>query len=181
MKIYTKTGDHGETSLFGGQRVSKNHSRIDAYGTVDELNSILGLARTSDISTVLDVLLEKLQNELFVLGSDLATPPEKEGRINRINRKHINHLEQDIDRLDSDLEPLKSFILPGGTRGASYLHLARTVCRRAERICYSCRQSEIISDHVMIYLNRLSDLLFVMARHQNMSQNTKDVLWTTRE
>ncbi len=177
MKIYTKTGDHGDTSLFGGQRVSKNHSRITAYGTVDELNSIIGVIRTADPNPVLEEILERVQNELFVLGADLATPPEKNVRIERIGEDHIRRLEQDIDRLERELKPLKSFILPGGSPGAAYLHMARTVCRRAERSCFSCRQSEIVSDEALIFLNRLSDLLFVMARYQNKSRHVHDVVW----
>ncbi len=180
MKIYTKTGDSGETSLFGGQRVSKNHSRIDAYGTVDELNSVIGLARTADPNPVIDAILGRIQSELFVLGADLATPPEKNAQIDRIGQDHVQKLEEDIDQLEQNLNPLKSFILPGGSPGAAYLHLARTVCRRAERTSFSCRQSEIISDEALFFLNRLSDLLFVMARYQNKSKNIKDVVWKAR-
>ncbi len=181
MKIYTKTGDHGDTSLFGGQRVSKNHSRITAYGTVDELNSIIGIVRSADPDPLLEELMERIQNELFVLGADLATPPEKNTRIDRIGPDHVHRIEQDIDRLENELKPLKSFILPGGSPGAAYLHLARTVCRRAERSCFSCRQSEIVSDEALIFLNRLSDLLFVMARYQNKSKNVRDVAWKARK
>lgn len=177
MKIYTKTGDHGETSLFGGQRVSKNHSRIDAYGTVDELNSILGIARSADPVLEIENILDSVQHVLFVLGADLATPPEKNSRIQRIGNKHVQTLEEAIDQLEKPLEPLKSFILPGGSECSARLHHARTVCRRAERICFSCRQSEIISDEALIFLNRLSDLLFVMARYQNKSVGIEDVKW----
>ncbi len=180
MKIYTKTGDSGETSLFGGQRVSKNHSRIDAYGTVDELNAIIGIVRSSEPNPVIEDMLDRIQNELFVLGADLATPPEKNTHIDRINQNYVSRLEKDIDFLEQDLPALKSFILPGGSSGAAQLHQARTVCRRAERICFSCRQSEIISDEALIFLNRLSDLLFVMARHQNQSKNISDVIWKAR-
>ena len=180
MKIYTKTGDHGDTSLFGGQRVSKKHSRIEAYGTVDELNSIIGIARSAGCDPVNEAILERVQNELFVLGADLATPPEKNTRIDRIGSNHVKRLEEDIDQLEEKLKPLKSFILPGGSPGAAYLHLARTVCRRAERVCFSCRQSEIVSDEALVFLNRLSDLLFVMARFQNKSNNIKDVPWKAR-
>ncbi len=181
MKIYTKTGDHGDTSLFGGQRVSKNHSRITAYGTVDELNSIIGIIRASDPDPVLEGMLERIQNELFVLGADLATPPEKNTRIDRIGDDHVRRLEQDIDTLEEELKPLKSFILPGGSQGAAYLHLARTVCRRAERNIFSCRQFEIVSDEALIFLNRLSDLLFVMARYQNKFKGVRDVVWKARK
>lgn len=180
MKIYTKTGDHGDTSLFGGQRVSKNHSRIMAYGTVDELNSILGICRAGNPDSELEEILGRIQNELFVLGADLATPPEKNAKIERIGFKHVNRLEEDIDRLEKVLEPLRTFILPGGSSVAAHLHLARTVCRRAERSCFNCRQSEIVSEEALIFLNRLSDLLFVMARYQNRSQNISDVAWKAR-
>lgn len=180
MKIYTRTGDRGETSLVGGQRVPKDHLRIDAYGTVDELNSLLGLAAAVGPAPELATVLERLQNELFVLGADLATPPEHNSRVERISSNHIQRLEHDIDRLESSLESLKSFILPGGSTTAAYLHLARTVCRRAERICFSCRQTENISGEAMIFLNRLSDLLFIMARYQNKSENVADVPWNTQ-
>jgi cob(I)alamin adenosyltransferase len=181
MKIYTKTGDHGDTSLFGGQRVSKNHSRISAYGTVDELNAIIGMIRAADPDPALEIILERVQSELFVLGADLATPPEKNTRIDRIGAEHVQRLEKDIDLLEEKLKPLKSFILPGGSPGAAYLHLARTVCRRAERSTFSCRQSEIVSDEALIFLNRLSDLLFVMARYQNKSKGLRDIEWKARK
>ncbi len=181
MKIYTKTGDNGETSLFGGQRVPKSHARIDAYGTVDELNSLIGIVRTAEPASEIEVILERLQNELFLLGSDLATPGDINNRIDRVSGIHIRQLESDIDRLVDFLEPLTAFILPGGSRGAAHLHFARTVCRRAERICISCRNSESISDEAIIYLNRLSDLLFVMARFQNRSQEIADIPWKPRK
>ena len=177
MKIYTKSGDQGETSLFGGQRVSKTHARIDAYGTIDELNSALGIVRTCTMAQTLEPLLKRLQNELFVLGSDLATPLEKNSRIHRITQAHVDQLEQDIDHLEASLKPLKTFILPGGSQESAYLHLARTICRRAERIVISCNKSEKISAESLIYLNRLSDLLFVMARYQNHTRNIDDVPW----
>lgn len=176
MKIYTKKGDSGETFLFGGRRVIKDHSRINACGTVDEVNSILGIVRSCDPANELESILERLQNELFILGTDLATPHDKHNRVQRITRNHVKQLENDIDRLDSTLEPLSSFILPGGSREAAYLHLARTVCRRAERAGISSRKSEKISDEVVAYLNRLSDLLFVMARFQNKSKGIPDTL-----
>ncbi len=180
MKIYTKTGDNGQTSLFGGQRVGKHHARIEVYGTVDELNSVLGLAVASGADDMLLPILRKLQDDLFVLGADLATPPDKKTRMERITKNHFRYLESIIDDLDSRLEPLKSFILPGGSTTSAYLHLARTICRRAERHCVSCRQHEQISDEALIFLNRLSDLLFVMARFQNKSQRIDDVVWNPR-
>lgn len=179
MKIYTKTGDKGLTSLFGGQRVYKSHSRIDAYGTVDELNSVLGMARTAQPDQTIETLLERLQNELFVLGADLATPAGGKRKIQRIGQSHIQQLEQDIDTLETSLPALRTFILPGGTPCAATLHLARTVCRRAERSCFICGQSEIISSEALVYLNRLSDLLFVMARFQNHASNVEDTPWNT--
>lgn len=177
MKIYTKTGDKGLTSLFGGQRVYKSHSRIDAYGTVDELNSVLGIARTAQPHQPIETLLERLQNDLFVLGADLATPTGGKRKIQRIGQAHIQQLEQDIDTLETALPTLQTFILPGGTPCAASLHLARTVCRRAERSCFICGQSEIISSEALIYLNRLSDLLFVMARFQNHASDVDDTPW----
>lgn len=177
MKIYTKTGDQGETSLFGGQRVSKNNERIEAFGTVDELNAVLGIVRSLETDPQLDGILNRLQNELFILGADLATPFNKDQRIERIGNGQIRKLEQDIDRLESALYPLKNFILPGGNGSAAMLHFARTVCRRAERLCITCRDAEPVSDEAIIYLNRLSDLLFVMARFQNKSSNVGDIPW----
>ncbi|MDG5767360.1 cob(I)yrinic acid a,c-diamide adenosyltransferase [Balneolales bacterium ANBcel1] len=177
MKIYTRTGDQGSTSLFGGERVPKNHIRIDAYGTVDELNCMLGLTLAADPDPDIRSILERLQHELFVLGADLATPPEKNSRIERITEADYHRLEQDIDRLEQSLSPLKTFILPGGSSGAAGLHMARTICRRAERIVYTCRKDHDISDESLIYLNRLSDLLFVMSRYENHRKGRKDIPW----
>ncbi len=179
MKIYTKTGDCGETSLFGGQRVPKNHSRIDAYGTIDELNSVIGVVRTNEPVPKIEMIMERIQSELFVLGADLATPPEKNNRVNRITGDYVDRLERDIDEMESSLQPLNSFILPGGSAGAAWLHMARTVCRRAERACLACRRSEKISDEAIAYLNRLSDLLFVAARYLNHSNGIPDTPWKT--
>ena len=180
MKIYTKTGDNGETSLFGGKRVRKDNPRISAYGTVDELNAVLGIVVTEVKDEELNSVLQSLQNELFVLGSDLATPADKGNKgfvIPRIVKENCEHLEILIDKYDAKLPELKNFILPGGSKGAANLHLARTVCRRAEREVVSLSKNEEINSEVEIYLNRLSDLLFVLARYQNLISGTADINW----
>lgn len=177
MKIYTKTGDHGETALWGGQRVSKDTLRIQAYGTVDECNAVLGLARTVSQNLQLDPFLAQLQNLLFVVGSDLASPVES-SHIPRITPGHIAELEADIDALETDLPPLTQFILPGGSPLAAYLHLARTVCRRAERLVVSLQQTDSqLNPQVLIFLNRLSDWLFVAARAANHQLGQPDIPW----
>lgn len=180
MKIYTKTGDSGETSLFGGRRVWKDNPRISAYGTVDELNAVIGLAITEIIDQELKQILMSLQNDLFVLGSDLATPLEKENKnfiIPRIQKENFERLEKLIDEIDASLPELRNFILPGGTKGSALLHLARTVCRRGEREVVSLSKNEELNFEIEVYLNRLSDLLFVLARYQNYISNVKDVDW----
>lgn len=180
MKIYTKSGDKGETSLFGGQRVSKNDVRIESYGTVDELNSILGMAICEIENPELKSLLISLQNELFQVGSDLATPRSDSGKdsyIKRIDGNDVVRLENLIDRYSENLPELKYFILPGGSRGASWLHMARTVCRRAERKVVELNISIDIGDALVVYLNRLSDLFFVLARYANHVTDTPDVKW----
>jgi cob(I)alamin adenosyltransferase len=179
MKIYTKTGDNGQTSLFGGGRVPKNTTRIEAYGTVDELNATIGFVRTQQVSQKADEILGHIQNELFVMGADLATPPEANVTIQRVTATMSERLESWIDELESELEPLKYFILPGGTTSAAALHLSRTVCRRAERCVVTAKESETISDEVIVYLNRLSDLLFVMSRFENHITRTPEVRWKT--
>ncbi len=171
MKIYTRTGDTGTTALFGGDRVGKNHPRIEAYGTVDETNAYLGLARSllqdQPGAVRLEPLLARLQDDLFILGADLATPSESRAVVPRIDQAHITRLEETIDAFEADLPPLKHFILPGGTSVAGMLHVARTVCRRAERLTVAASAEEAISLEAAIYLNRLSDLLFVLARWVN--------------
>jgi len=180
MKIYTRTGDSGETSLFGGQRVPKDDIRIEAYGTIDELNSVIGVALLEiDNSDIYD-LLKKVQNQLFTIGSDLATPIEKENSrasISGIKEHHITELENAIDFFDAQLEPLRNFILPGGSGGAVYLHLARTVCRRAERRVITLTHTTVINQNIILFLNRLSDLLFVLARFENRTNGIMDVPW----
>ena len=182
-KIYTRTGDAGDTGLSTGERVKKFDARVSAYGEVDETNACIGLVRlhTAD-DAVLDPILERIQNELFDLGADLATP-ERPGKplgweALRITGPQVEHLERDIDRLNEALSPLNSFVLPAGTAAATTLHLARTVCRRAERMAVRLADDpgEAVSAEALKYLNRLSDLLFVMARHAN-AKDAGDVLW----
>lgn len=178
MKIYTKSGDKGDTSLFGGQRVPKDALRIEAYGTVDELNSVLGIVRADGVGGRLDEILGTLQDELFVLGADLATPRSLQRKtLKRIGKKEAEFIEATIDALEKQLKPLKSFILPGGSPVAARLHFARTVCRRAERVVVRLSRNEDIGDDCMIFLNRLSDLLFVLARFANHSANVSEVKW----
>ncbi len=177
MKIYTKKGDQGQTSLFGGQKVAKHEHRIDAYGTVDELNSVIGVVRSHDLDAQIDEWLQTVQHQLFVLGSDLATPQSREVRIDRISEKEITFLEELIDEMDEQLPALKNFILPGGTKAASFLHLARTVCRRAERITVACAEHDVISEWTIKYLNRLSDFLFMLGRFENFKSGKEDIPW----
>ena len=183
MKIYTKTGDAGQTGLFGGRRVSKAHIRIEAYGIVDKLNAQLGVVRhhladQAESYAYLDTLLHRIQSELFILGADLATPLEVESSyITRLEETQIQQLEQEIDQFEELLAPLKSFILPGGTGAAAYLHMARTTCREAERATVHLSTEEPINQHALIYLNRLSDWLFTAARYANQHQGVADVPW----
>jgi cob(I)alamin adenosyltransferase len=178
-RIYTKTGDTGQTSLGDGQRVEKDHPRVAAYGGVDELNSVLGLLlATGDNLSEID-LLRSIQNDLFDVGADLCVPQAgaaAPGQRLRVRPEQIERLEQAIDRLNADLSPLTSFVLPGGEPAAAWCHLARTVCRRAERDVVALARAEAINPQVVIYLNRLSDLLFVLARVYN-KQGRGDVLW----
>ena len=176
MKIYTKTGDGGKTSLFDNTRVWKSNNRIMSYGAVDELNSAVGIALALDIDTDLNKILTKIQNDLFIVGSDLANPDMTNQKI-RTAKKMIEYLESSIDKLDDELDDLSSFILPGGSMLSSILHLARTIARRAETHVVALSQEEKITDVSFVYLNRLSDLLFVMARIANKEKNTKDIIW----
>lgn len=176
MKIYTKTGDDGTTGLWGGLRVSKDSVRVQAYGTVDECNAILGLVRAAGLSAGLDAVIARIQSELFVVGADLATPGEA-AMIPRIAEADVTQLEQDIDALEAELEPLRQFILPGGNPAAAHLHQARTVCRRAERWVVSLAHLEPINPQVLHYLNRLADLLFVAARAANHQAGVPDIPW----
>ena len=178
MKIYTKTGDKGETSLFGGMRVRKNALRIESFGTVDELNSVLGLCRAPEPGKKLGGILERIQRDLFTLGAELATPAKRAKTGSpRIGPPDVARLERHIDAFDSALKPLRRFILPGGTPPAAMLHFARTVCRRAERRVVELSLAERIGNFPVIYLNRLSDLLFVLARWENARTRTHETTW----
>ncbi len=180
MKIYTKTGDSGETGLFGGARVSKDDLRIEAYGSVDETNAFLGVARACALPADLDAVLARIQADLFTIGAILATPEEalaKQKSPPVITGDDVQFLEATIDQLELGLEPLRQFILPGGSPGASALHTARTVSRRAERRVVTLGKLGPIPSTVLVYLNRLSDLLFVMARAANRRLGVPDVPW----
>lgn len=186
MKIYTKTGDKGSTSLFGGNRVAKHHIRIDAYGTTDELNSWLGLVRDQNIDKHHKEVLIKIQEHLFTLGAILATPKEKlflkngKRRLNIqwIDQHHIEFLESEIDLMDQSLPAMTNFVLPGGHTTVSYCHIARTVCRRAERNVSHLNENETVDPFVLQFLNRLSDYLFVLARKLTSDLDVDEIKWT---
>jgi cob(I)alamin adenosyltransferase len=182
MKIYTRTGDSGETGLFGGARVDKDDPRVEAYGTVDELNSCLGVARSLAPSAQTDEALQQIQSDLFTVGAELACVPGKEEklRMTPVSDADIARLEAWIDRSEAELEPLRTFVLPGGSPAAAELHRARTVCRRAERRTLSAGRVSSIRPEIVIYLNRLSDLLFVFARYENRLSGIADVAWHAR-
>lgn len=179
MKIYTKTGDGGETALFGGGRVGKDDLRVDAYGEIDELNAVLGVARAEGLGEF-DGLVRAIQEQLFTLGSILATPAGAKAAkaLPPLHPEWVPAMERSIDTLDEELPPLKSFILPGGTKTSAHLHLARTVCRRAERRVVPLVRGEQVDPTILVYLNRLSDLLFTMARATNHRALVGDVPWT---
>ncbi|MDY7393640.1 cob(I)yrinic acid a,c-diamide adenosyltransferase [Aureibaculum sp. 2210JD6-5] len=185
MKIYTKTGDKGQTSLYGGTRVPKYHLRIEAYGTVDELNSHIGLLKDQKISDSTAKTLLKVQNELFTVGAMLATPPEKETlksgkeRLNipKISVSEIEYLEQEIDIMQKSLPQMTHFVLPGGHQTVSFCHIARCVCRRAERLTVHLNDNESINILIITYLNRLSDYLFVLARKLTYDNQVKEIPW----
>jgi cob(I)alamin adenosyltransferase len=181
MKIYTRTGDAGETALFGGGRVRKDHARVTAFGEVDELNAVIGWALTELASGPTAERLARVQHDLFTLGSALATPPARPGRRRpetpALPGARVAEMEAWMDEMDAQLPPLERFILPGGTRSAAALHVARTVCRRAERAVVALAASDAVEPDVVTYLNRLSDLLFVCARHENARAGQADVPW----
>ncbi len=178
MKIYTKTGDAGQTSLYGGKRVEKDALRIEAYGTVDELNAQMGVVRSLPLPPDIEPLLERIQHELFLLGADLATPPGAGGKdVRRVGEEEVRRLETDIDRLDAELPELKAFILPSGSLAGAQLHVARTVCRRAERCIVRLVREESLDKNVVVYVNRLADLLFVVARCVNHSLGAPETPW----
>lgn len=183
MKIYTKGGDTGETSLFGGARLPKNHIRIEAYGTIDELNSFVGLLKDTVVNVEISMQLQRIQSSLFTLGSHLAAEP---GKINLwlpdFKLEEIEQLEKWIDTYDEELEPLKSFILPGGAVAVSNAHVCRTVCRRAERSCIGLlREEGELPDNCLAYLNRLSDYFFTLARKLSKDLNVKEYPWEPRK
>ncbi len=185
MKIYTKTGDQGETSLFGGGRVKKSHMRIAAYGTVDELNSHLGLVRDHLSDPGLQDKLIFIQNKLFSMGSMLATPPDKKKlksgkdrlQIELIGDKDILFLENEIDLMNEELSPMTHFILPGGHPVVSFCHVARCVCRRTERIVVALKENEGVEETILVFLNRLSDYLFVLARKLSKDKGAEEIPW----
>lgn len=181
MKIYTKTGDQGITSLLGGVRVPKSDLRIDAYGTIDELNSYLGLLRDQPVNESRAGILKEIQDRLFTIGADLATVPGKD-KVKKpdLHQEDVELLEQEMDQMEAQLPMLTAFILPGGHQSVSFCHLARTVCRRAERIVVELASFEPVSDLVIQYLNRLSDYLFVLGRKMAQDLQIEEVTWKPR-
>lgn len=177
MKIYTKTGDSGDTGLVSGERVSKSSLRITSYGEIDELNSVIGMCRTMGMQEELDSVLHNIQRDLFSIGADLATPMDSKVKVDRLTLDAVQRLEEWIDLFDAQNPPLKNFILPGGNPLGSYLHFARTVCRRAERVIVALKESEEINEYVLIFVNRLSDLLFVLARLVNNREQVREEPW----
>lgn len=185
MKIYTKTGDNGTTGLYGGDRVSKGDIRIESYGTIDELNSYIGLIRDQDIDKSTFDILVKIQKELFVVGAVLATPMEKailkNGKVRlrdtKISNEMIEFLEKEIDIIDSKLPAMTHFVLPGGHTLVSYCHIARSICRRAERLIVVLMEKEDVEINVLVYINRLSDYLFVLARKLTFDNNAEEIKW----
>jgi cob(I)alamin adenosyltransferase len=189
MKIYTKTGDLGTTALFGGTRVPKHHIRIESYGTVDELNSYIGLIRDQEINPDYQNVLTEIQDRLFTVGAILATPPEKETlkngqprlAISLISEEDCLFLENEIDEMEKSLPPMTHFVLPGGHTTVSYCHITRCVCRRAERLATHLNETEPIDGHVLKYLNRLSDYLFVLARKLTFDLKAKEIKWIPKK
>ncbi len=182
MKIYTKTGDKGKTSLIGGTRVYKSDTRIEAYGTVDELNSYIGLVRDQEINKQRRPLLKEIQDRLFTIGSHLAADPERNTMIlPDLLETDVQLLETEIDQMTALLPELRAFILPGGHPSVSFCHVARTVCRRAERQVILLSESEVVEDSVIQYLNRLSDYLFVLSRKMAQELGSEEVIWTPRK
>jgi len=182
MKIYTKTGDEGTTGLFGGDRVSKSSPRIAAYGDIDELNAVLGVVIAHAQQSIVQTTLRQIQHHLFILGAQLASP-KTDPKIERITAAHIDFLERQIDVMTESLPPLKHFILPGGSKTSAHLHLARTVCRRAERsiVYLSSIPQEPVDNWVMMYVNRLSDFLFVFSRLVNQLESVQDIEWVPQK
>ncbi len=182
MKVYTKTGDKGTTSLFGGTRVSKGHDRINAYGTVDELNSYIGLLRDQSVNVNRHDFLIEIQDRLFTLGSILATEPgNTKVKVPKFTQMDVQGLEDEIDKMESSLEPMRNFVLPGGHQSVSFCHIARCVCRRAERLVITLQETEDVDQLVVQYLNRLSDYLFVLSRKMTSELNAPETLWIPRK
>lgn len=183
MKIYTRTGDGGSTGLFGGPRVAKDDDRIEAYGTIDELNAAIGVTRSAGVESAIDAQLAHIQHDLFALGAELATPDPDRHHLRTIRPAHIETLEQWIDAHELTLPPLKNFVLPAGAAAACYMHVARAVCRRAERrvVTLARRAEANVSEEAVVYLNRLSDLLFVLARVVNQQAGVEDAPWRANE
>jgi len=181
FKIYTKTGDKGQTSLYGGRRLPKSHIRIDAYGTIDELNSHIGLIRDQISEAPLRSILKNIQDRLFTIGANLASDPEKEMKVPDILMSDVELLEKAIDEMNETLPDLKNFILPGGHTTVSYCHVARCVCRRAERITVALQKIEPVEEIVLVYVNRLSDYLFVLGRKLGMDLGAEEVAWNARK
>lgn len=181
MKIYTKTGDDGMSGLAGGRRLKKTDSRFEAIGTVDELNASLGVCRAVDPDSALHEELKRIQSRLFDLGAELGSPDEGRREVRTLSEKHVAELESSMDRQTAELKPLTNFILPGGTLLAAQLHVARTICRRAERSVLALANVEPIRGVIPMYLNRLSDWLFTTARTANQAANVEDIVWISEE
>lgn len=181
FKIYTKTGDKGETALFGGRRVSKSDLRVDTYGTVDELNAFTGALRDSLAEVRSREVLAQIQHRLFTIGANLASDPGNQAPVPDVRFADINLLENEMDRMDESLAPLRHFILPGGHPAVSACHICRTVCRRAERLVVALHHIEPVDDIVLQYLNRLSDYFFILARRTALENNAEEVIWNPRQ
>ncbi len=181
MKIYTKTGDKGQTSLLGGTRISKSHPRIEAYGTIDELNSYIGLVRDQEVNENRRYLLKEIQDRLFTIGSHLAADPDRNTKkVPDLLATDIELLEQEMDKMDSELPELRFFVLPGGHQSVSFCHLARTVCRRAERLVIAFSEEVLVEEMIIKYLNRLSDYLFVLSRKMAHELGAEEISWKPR-
>jgi cob(I)alamin adenosyltransferase len=180
FRIYTKTGDKGETSLFGGRRLKKNHIRIESYGTLDELNAHIGLLKDHLEDDSLSTVLKTIQDRLFTIGANLASDPDKSMDVPDIHESDIDLLEKEMDRMDDTLPPLKNFILPGGHPVVSYCHIARCVCRRAERLSVALSEEEYVMPIIIVYLNRLSDYLFILARYLARELGVEEISWKPR-
>lgn len=182
MKIYTKTGDEGTTSLIGGTRVSKSHERVEAYGTVDELNAHMGLIRDMEVNATREPLIHQIQNKLFVIGAMLASDSDnKNNQVPQIKAVDVAKLEKAIDEMQTHLPPMRHFILPGGHTAVSFCHLARCVCRRAERLVVKLHEKEGVDPLIIVYLNRLSDYLFVLSRSIAQELNVQEIHWKGKE